>query len=287
MGILMTATQPSRRRIARLAGVLAALVLAGATAVPASADRFDSYAALGDSYAAGQGAGPYLDACFRSDHGYPVLLDGARKISLTDNAACTGATTASVRASQIPSLNKKVDLVTVTAGGNDLDSIGALVICAQDAGQPCADALAQRAAVLQTALATPEASPFYQSLMAMLNDIKARSPRAEIYVTGYPLLFQPGAGPAADPVNGLTRQLNAVIANAARQADGGRAKVTYVDVAAAFAGHGIGSAQPWIVGLPPVCTASATCGASSADIFHPTAEGYTKGYAASIRAALD
>jgi lysophospholipase L1-like esterase len=287
MGILMTAKQPLRRRIARFTGVLAALLLAGLTAAPASADRFDSYVALGDSYAAGQGAGPYVDACLRSDHGYPALLDAARKISLTGNAACSGATTSTVRADQIPSLSKKVDLVTVTAGGNDLDSIGALVICAQDSGPACTAALAQRAAVLQQALNSPAASPFFQDLLAMLTDVKAKAPRADIYVTGYPLLFEPGAGPAADPVNGLTQQLNAVIANAARAADGGRSKVHYVDVAGAFAGHGIGSQQPWIVGLPPLCTATATCGTQTADIFHPTADGYTQGYAASITAALD
>jgi len=283
----MTVKQPLRRRIARLTGVLAALVLAGLTAAPASADRFDSYVALGDSYAAGQGAGPYVDACLRSEHGYPALLDAARKISLAGNAACSGATTSSVRTNQIPALNKKVDLVSVTAGGNDLDSIGALVVCSQDPGQACTDALAQRAAVLLTALNAPEASPFFQNLVAMLNDIKAKAPRADIYITGYPLLFEPGAGPAAAPINGLTLQLNAVIAKAAGQADGGRAKVNYVDVSGAFAGHGIGSAQPWIVGLPPLCTATATCGTSTADIFHPTADGYAGGYAASIRAALD
>ncbi|MFE4543904.1 SGNH/GDSL hydrolase family protein [Arthrobacter sp. NPDC056727] len=283
----MTAKQPLRRRFTRLTGALAALVLACLTAAPASADRFDSYVALGDSYAAGQGAGPYADACLRSGHGYPALLDAERKVTLTGNAACSGATTSSVRANQIPSLSKKVDLVTVTAGGNDLDSIGALVICSQAPGQPCTDALAQRAAVLQTALATPAASPFFQNLLAMLEDVKATAPRADIYVTGYPLLFEPGAGPAADPINGLTQQLNAVIAKAASQADGGRSKVSYVDVSPAFAGHGIGSAQPWIVGLPPLCTASATCGTSSADIFHPTAVGYASGYTAAIRAALN
>ena len=286
MGILMTAKQPLRRRFARLSGVLAALLLAGLTAAPASADRFDSYVALGDSYAAGQGTGSYLDTCFRSDQGYPALLNAAPKIGLTGNAACSGATTGSVRDSQIPTLSKKVDLVTVTAGGNDLDSIGALVICSVDPGQTCTDALAQRAAVLQTALTSPGTSPFFQNLLAMLNDVKAKAPRADIYVTGYPLLFEPGAGPAADPVNGLTQQLNAVIAEAARQADGGRSKVHFVDVSQAFAGHGIGSAQPWIVGLPPLCAATSTCGTSSTDIFHPTADGYTNGYAASITAAL-
>jgi lysophospholipase L1-like esterase len=286
MGILMTAKNTLRRRTARLSGVLAALVLAGLTAAPASADRFDSYVALGDSYAAGQGAGPYTDACLRSGHSYPQLLDAARKISLTGNAACSGATTRNVRTNQIPSLSRKVDLVTVTVGGNDLDSIGALVICSQDSGAACTAALAQRASVLQTALTNPASSRFFQDLLAMLNDVKANAPRADIYVTGYPLLFEPGAGPAADPINGLTQQLNAVIAKAARQADGGRAKVEYVDVARAFSGHGIGSEQPWIVGLPPLCTASSTCGSQTADIFHPTADGYAKGYAASIRAAI-
>ncbi|RAM38766.1 SGNH/GDSL hydrolase family protein [Arthrobacter globiformis] len=273
----MTATQPLRRRTVRLAGVLAAMALAGLTAAPASADRTNSYVALGDSYAAGQGAAPYVDAaCLRSEHGYPTLLDAVRKIRLAGNTACSGATTSSVRAVQIPAMSKNADLVTVTAGGNDLDSIGALGICTVDPGQACFTALQQRAAVLQTALTDPAASPFFQDLLAMLNEVKAKAPRADIYVTGYPLLFEPGASPAAGPINGLTQQLNAVIAKAAQAADGGRSKVIYVDVTRAFAGHGIGSAQPWIVGLP-----------ASLETFHPTADGYAKGYAASIRAALN
>jgi lysophospholipase L1-like esterase len=45
-----------------------------------------------------------------------------------------------------------------------------------------------------------------------------------------------------------------------------------VDVTAAFAGHGIGSPDPWINATGP-------------DAFHPTAAGYTA-YTAAIRAAL-
>src|SRR5687767_14949623 len=127
-GFIVITKQLIRHRTARLTGLLAALALsAGLTAAPVSADESDTYVALGDSFAAGQGASPYTDACLRSDQGYPAILDTERTISLLASKACSGATTHVVRDSQLASLNKKVDLVTVTAGGNDLDAIGALV----------------------------------------------------------------------------------------------------------------------------------------------------------------
>lgn len=288
----MITKQLIRRRTTRLTGLLAALALsAGLTAAPVSADTSDTYVALGDSFAAGQGASPYVDACLRSDQGYPAILDTERSISLLASQACTGATTRVVRDSQLASLNKKVDLVTVTAGGNDLDAIGALVTCTQDTAEACTNALGQKAYILHQALNDPAASPFFQGLLEMLREIQAKAPHADIYVTGYPLLFESGGDQMLKTVNGLTRQLNLVIASAvataASETARGRssARIHYVDVSQAFAGHGIGSAEPWIVGLPPGCVSSDTCG-TEADIFHPTATGYSKGYAASIKAAL-
>ena len=40
---------------------------------------------------AGQGAGPYLDGCYRSENAYSELADEAKAIHLVTNAACSGA----------------------------------------------------------------------------------------------------------------------------------------------------------------------------------------------------
>ena len=50
-----------RRRTAWAAGLATLAMAAGLAAVPAQAVDKTKYIALGDSYAAGQGAGPYLD----------------------------------------------------------------------------------------------------------------------------------------------------------------------------------------------------------------------------------
>jgi hypothetical protein len=88
-------------------------------------------------------------------------------------------------------------------------------------------------------------------------------------VTGYPLLLDP-AIPQAALVNNGVIALNRVIA-AATQASG--PGFIYVDVVDAFAGHAIGSADPWIIAPP------------SLEAFHPTTAGYLA-YATTIRAAL-
>jgi hypothetical protein len=80
---------------------------------------FDSFAALGDSYASGLGAGHALDrTCRRYDHSYPYLLnndpglgdhqgDRRRFQPLT----CTGARIRDVIEKQVPQLTSDFDLV--------------------------------------------------------------------------------------------------------------------------------------------------------------------------------
>lgn len=87
---------------------LAGFVTVGA--LPAAAGDFDpiQYVALGDSYAAGQGAGSYVDpVCIQSSLGYPVLLDSEKHINLSANATCTGATTSTVVDEQLSALNRQ------------------------------------------------------------------------------------------------------------------------------------------------------------------------------------
>ena len=97
-------------------------------AAPANSGNVE-YVALGDSYAAGQGAGSYLNSCLQSIHGYPELLDSEKRIDLEANATCTGATTSVVANTQLSALNRGTRLVTLTVGGNDLDVSGVARTC--------------------------------------------------------------------------------------------------------------------------------------------------------------
>lgn len=94
-----------------------------------------SYAALGDSYAAGGGAGspklfPHLDiGCGRFDGAYPIKV--AHDLHLVfRNLACAGSVSASVLNSQIPSADDS-DVVSVQVGGNEVGFFGLLNECVQ------------------------------------------------------------------------------------------------------------------------------------------------------------
>jgi lysophospholipase L1-like esterase len=244
--------------------------------VPAQAADKTTYVALGDSYAAGQGAGPYLDACYRSENAYSELAAEAKAIHLVTNAACSGKTTQDVVNTQLGRLNKSTELVTITAGGNDLRVGGIFTSCGA--------ALVNPAAVPQCNAATAFAAAEISSgrlagdVIAMIRSVQAAAPCAKIVVTGYPYLYDPVASGRTDPTSlfiykatRLADGLNGSIVEAARSTG-----AEYVDVRAAFAGHGINSAVPWI----NLDLAQPT----SPDNFHPNAKGY-EAYFASLSEA--
>lgn len=263
-----------RRRRAAFAAGLATLALAlGTAAGPATAAPALAYVALGDSFAAGQGAGSYLDECYRSSLSYPADAVEKKSVRLAINAACQGSTTEVVVATQLERLNKSIAVVTITAGGNNLDTTGLLALCTTP-GQEAACLQGLQARSIALAQAQTGSGPLFQGLVTMINAVKAKAPDARVYVTGYPLLFHsPEPGSLQETVNGLTLGLNAVIEGAAG-ADG-PAGAQYVDVAGAFLGHGIGSTDPWINYNPF---------APGPDDFHPNAAGY-RAYHAALTAA--
>ena len=88
---------------------------------------------------------------------------------------------------------------------------------------------------------------FRDDVAAVIAAINRTEPDAKVIVAGYPLLFHlnaSGVNPKyawADEVNAETVVLNDVIESVA-VANG----AVFVDVEDDFAGHGIGSASPWI-----------------------------------------
>lgn len=256
---------------------LATVVGLVALTVPASAhgSKTLSYVALGDSYAAGQGAGRYLNACLQSRRGYPARLDNMRRIKLRHNATCTGATTSDVVTRQLGSLNRGTRLVTVTVGGNDLHVADVAAACLAGPTLPCQAAIAQAVALLAP---QPDGSSVLGTrLVSTYATIARAAPNARILVTGYPYLFETPA--ADDPnaativaINQATTALNATIRSAVAGVRALDVNITYVDVTTRFAGHGLGSPKPFI-------------NADGPDAFHPTARGY-RAYAAAVKAAL-
>jgi lysophospholipase L1-like esterase len=256
-----------RRRTALAAGLATIAIAVGVAAAPAQAVDKTKYIALGDSYAAGQGAGPYLDACYRSDSSYAELAADVKAVKLVTNAACSGKTTQDVISSQLKKLNPSTELVTITAGGNDL-GFGAIVTnCITAVFNPAAAGACADASATAKALIT--SGKLAGNVAAMIQSVHAAAPNAKIVVTGYPYLYDPI--PA-----GRTDSLSQFIYQATALADGLNGSIAlaagarYVDVRGAFLGHGIISTDPWInldLANP-----------RSADNFHPNAKGYLAYY---------
>lgn len=256
-----------RRRTALAAGLATVAMTVGVAAAPAQAIDKTKYIALGDSYAAGQGAGPYLDACDRSDSSYAELAADVKAVKLVTNAACSGKTTQDVISSQLKKLNPSTELVTITAGGNDLGFGTIVTNCVTAVFNPAAAGACADASATATALIA--SGKLAGNVAAMIQSVHAAAPNAKVVVTGYPYLYDPI--PA-----GRTDSLSQFIYQATALADGLNGSIAlaagaqYVDVRGAFLGHGINSADPWInLNL---------ANPGSADNFHPNAKGYLAYY---------
>lgn len=226
------------------------------------------YDALGDSYGSGFGVPPYEDECGRSSAAYGHQIDGRMRIELDDFAACAGATTTSLEASQLGALDGDTNLVTVSIGGNDIgwgEVVGACVILSDG---KCAVALGMTSERIQ------------ERLPGLLEDtysqIEEAAPNAHVVVTGYPRLFSPkygdyyNASPAEQQaMNEGADLLNSVISNAAAEHG-----FQFVDVTKRFVGHGVNAPKPWVLGF------------TDPGRFHPNLSGY-RAYAAAVTSSVN
>jgi lysophospholipase L1-like esterase len=260
---------------------LAGFVTFGALPAAANSDNVQ-YVALGDSYAAGVGAPPHrpVTPCLQSDFGYPGVLDSAKRIDLQVNAACIGATTDLVARTQLSALNPATRLVTLTVGGNDLGFAGLAGACTT-ATTP--EEQLQCVAAINDAVAVQRLTELGRQLRHLYADeVADRAPDARIVVTGYPFLFERPADNDSSKIiknafNQATARLNTTIEQAVAATREADVKIVYVDVTAAFAGHGIGSSDAFIN--------DPSSDAPGAVPFHPNAAGYNA-YADAISDAL-
>ncbi|BCW20290.1 hypothetical protein NtRootA9_29980 [Arthrobacter sp. NtRootA9] len=289
----MGTTALRRRRPAFAAGLAALAVALGSAAAPAAAAPpvpDVDLVAFGDSYTAGIGAGAYTTAapCLQTDGGYVSLLLKLPVVGGNSaNAACAGAVLTDRPSDAVPSVMEQVaaaaaagklsvrtELVTVTAGPNDIDFTTPLKICASMPLDACAQAV-QR---VRGALPAVQAN-----LVEALTAVRRAAPRATIVVFGYPLLFDPDGWPtlltpeAQRLVNAGTLTLNGTIERAA-ESPRVKAKAVYVDVTRAFTGHTLNSAAPWINFNPADPFALQN--------FHPNAAGH-EAYADALEGAVN
>ncbi|WP_243723048.1 SGNH/GDSL hydrolase family protein [Actinomadura sp. 7K507] len=256
---------------------------------PIEAATWGSYVALGDSYSSGVGSEATvsdhnpLDRCHRTSKAYYHEVSKAFQFAKDSGFwACSGATTADVltgKGGEPPQINRigpETSLVTLSIGGNDVGFSKVLAGCvvklpwSKDCTRQGED-IAARMAELRT------------SLPDLLDKITAKAPRARVIVMGYPKAFSEVSGVDGDNItvsdqrwlNGRAHDLGKLIQQSAVEADAriaarnGRGSVEFVDAYSAFAGHEVGSEEPYMNGLALNLSALEAEPRS----YHPTAAG--------------
>ncbi|MFF0449164.1 SGNH/GDSL hydrolase family protein [Streptomyces sp. NPDC004609] len=260
-------------KLSRIAAFSSSLLLAAvlaltganpaqATAAPAALD----YAALGDSYSSGVGAGAYDGAsgsCKRSDRAFPRLWAARNSPSSFAFAACSGARTSDVTEGQLGSLGPATDLVSLTVGGNDAGFADVMTTCVLMSESTCLDRIAEARSYVDRTLPG--------QLDGVYAAIRAKAPSARVVVLGYPRFYQLNGTCVAglsererSALNAASDHLNT--ATAKRAADHG---YTFAEVVTAFTGHEICSGDAWLHSANLL---------RIGESYHPTAAGQSGGY---------
>lgn len=266
------------RRLQKAAVVTAVLATAALVAPghvsSASAATPDEYAALGDSYSAGNGAfSTNLDwSCGRNTYAYAPRVAAARPNTNLTFVACQGAVTDDVISEQVDALSADTDYVTMTIGGNDVGFANLIINCAGSWSPGC-----EGAADASKAKITDELPA---KLDAAYAAIRGKAPNATVVILGYARMFgrdltcAAASGISADEAvwaNEVADLLDATIAD--RVAAAG---FTYRSQIQAFKGHDVCARDPWLNGKSW----------SIADGYHPTRSGYANGMAPAVRSVI-
>ncbi|WP_433607423.1 SGNH/GDSL hydrolase family protein [Dactylosporangium sp. CA-139114] len=210
--------------------------------------------ALGSSFAAGPGIEPVLDReTGRSGRNYARLLAARLDARLTD-LSVSGATTGSLLVDRVP---PDADLVTITAGGNDLGYVGGLVrtavrgrLRAHRVTRPLGRRLARDAV---PAVTDADVERVAAGLARVATVARERAPRCRVVFVDYLALLGPDTRwtPATpfEPeqvaaFRRIAERLAGAFATAAERTGAGLLRASGLS-----AGHALGSAQPWVTGF--------------------------------------
>jgi lysophospholipase L1-like esterase len=224
------------------------------------------YVALGSSFAAGPGIEPIVDKpARRSGANYPRLVAGELGLDLVD-VTYSGATTANLLDTpqdaappQLEAVGPGTALVTITAGGNDLEYVGTFLrgsmlnTLAKPAtllGRRVANRIRARVSYLKDDAAYQAVT---DSLVTVVERVRDRAPSARVLLVDYLTLVGPSTRPRLDvPLNEEQLPSIALMAEGLAAAFAKAAATTGADLITASAAsrdHGIGSADPWTTGF--------------------------------------
>jgi lysophospholipase L1-like esterase len=256
------------RRLFLLGCLVTSSLLTLGIAAPASAASGyadTDYVALGDSYSSGVGAPGQVGTCLRSPNGYPGQWVSRNSPKSFTDLTCSGAVTGDVLSRQIPSLTSAADLISITIGGNDAGFAPTVMSCITSSDAACAATVADAEDTIG------------QTLPAKLDNtyaaIRAKAPKAQVVVLGYPLLFDTASSSCG--IGGMSLAKRRVLNEGAQVLDDlikarvAAAGFTWSDVRDEFTAHGICAKSPYLNNLtllPPQ------------NSFHPNKTGYTNGY---------
>ncbi|MBL7489957.1 SGNH/GDSL hydrolase family protein [Frankia sp. AgB1.9] len=247
-------------------------------------------AALGSSYAAGPGIEPVEDAAaMRSARNYAHLCAeqlGARLVDLTVSGATTETILRSPQttmrgarfAPQIDGLPADADLVTVTAGGNDLRFVGSVLAAAWRSHDPDGVMVRMLDEMLgATGIPDPtdaEVEQVADGLAGIVDEARRRAPRSRVILVDYLTSLGDDTRPGVD-VPFSAEELTALlrVQAALREAHERAAKRAGAELLAASVlseGHELGGTaqDPWVFSFVPEVERT---GAS----FHPNLAGMT------------
>ncbi len=218
-----------------------------------------SMVSLGDSYASGPAITPQdprAGDCLRSLVNYPHVAAAIKKYQLTD-VTCQGAGTADMfqpqavdagpkPPPQLDALTRTTDVVTLTVGGNDIGFTSIIENCSAVTPNGPTLAGAHTCKAQYTAGGTDQLAAAIRATRpkvdGVLRAIHKRSPRAHVYVVGYPDVL-PQSGPGCWPfipltptdvayINGIEMKLDEMLRDSAAAN-----RATFVDTFAPTIGH--------------------------------------------------
>jgi lysophospholipase L1-like esterase len=225
-------------------------------------------AAVGSSFAAGPGIEPVADAdAMRSQKNYAHQLAGrlgARLVDLT----VSGATTANivdtpqqtargiVYPPQLDGVPADADVVTITAGGNDLQFAGAMLYTAWLRLEPESPAVPMLGAMFPDGIVLPTESAIEQATTGLVRVIEkawAKAPAARVLLVDYLTVLDDASLPAtpfSDEELGQFLLIQSAVGHVFKDA-ATRTGAELVLASSLGADHALGSAEPWVQSFHP------------------------------------
>lgn len=257
--------------------------------MPDGVHRYRNIAALGSSFAAGPSIDPIIDErAKRSGNNYPALLAKKLQATLTD-LTVSGATTDNILYTpqqtslnpfaakippQIEGVPSNADLVTITAGGNNLGYSASMMKAALSNSLKSSYLTCIPGYLLGLTVSSPttdkgSTDSAVAGLVAVIKAVRAKAPSARIILVDYLAVFgtetrpnEPNLPLSAEQISlyrAAGRVLDEVFEEAARQGE-----VELVKASGISHNHAIGCAMPWVTAFSPTFNFMP---------FHPNQEG--------------